>query len=200
MFEAIPVSTRKRRDLKPGTVFQYKWKKKESGEEYLSEKYVVDKEPSEPHTDAAISLTHWQSDTTLNSDVVAIWEPLPEETKPANPKQQYGDKKPPLHLVPPAFVVATAKGLGEGAGKYGAWNWRNTSVEAMTYVGAILRHLAAWVDGEEIDPESTTGKHHLDGAAASLAILIDCLSGGFLIDNRPPKGPGPELVRTPAKK
>jgi hypothetical protein len=79
-----------------------------------------------------------------------------------------------------------AIGLKEGAEKYGPWNWRSTKVEVMTYVGAIYRHMAAFVDGEDIDPDSPVGKKHLDGVAASLAILIDAIAGGFAIDNRPP--------------
>jgi hypothetical protein len=70
----------------------------------------------------------------------------------------------------------------------------------MTYVGAIERHLAAYKDGEDIDPDSKEGKGHLDGLAASLAILLDAQDGGFLIDNRPPPGPAPRLVRIPVKK
>ena len=116
---------------------------------------------------------------------------------PANPKAIYGDKKVRLDLVPPALEISAAHALGEGAAKYGAYKWRESGVEAMTYVGAIKRHLAAWVDGEELDPESTTGKHHLDGVAGSLAILLDCYHGGFLVDNRPAHGPGPRLVLTP---
>lgn len=128
-------------------------------------------------------------------------KPLGTSTAPAaNPKQAYGDKKVPLHLVPPAFDAYCAQGLGEGAVKYGAWNWRTNKVEAMTYVGAIKRHLAAWQDGEELDPESTTGKSHLAGIAASLAILIDAKECGQLIDNRPLPGAGPRLVLTPAHK
>lgn len=114
-----------------------------------------------------------------------------------NPKQAYGDKKVALQLVPAALDVAAAKGLKEGAVKYGAFNWRENDVEVMTYVGAIKRHLAAWVDGEEIDPDSIHGKHHLDGVAASLAILLDAMAGGFAVDNRPPAGPGPRLVLPP---
>jgi hypothetical protein len=116
---------------------------------------------------------------------------------PPNPKQAYGDKKVPMHTVPPALVIGAARAFGEGAVKYGAFNWRNTKVEAMTYVGAIQRHLAAFVDGEDVDPESANGKLHLDGIAACVGILLDAYHGGFLIDNRPPKGPAAELVRTP---
>lgn len=118
----------------------------------------------------------------------------------ANPKQAFGDTKPPLHLVPAALTHAVSVGLSEGRDKYGAWNWRSTKVEAMTYVGAILRHLAAYVDGEDADPDSAIGKSHLAGAAASLAILLDAQEGGFLVDNRPPKGAGGRLMREPVKR
>lgn len=118
----------------------------------------------------------------------------------ANPKQRYGDLKVPLQLVPPALTLAAATALGEGARKYGPYNWRTSKVEALTYVGAMLRHLAAWQDGEDVDPESAEGKTHLAGVAASLAILLDAIEGGFVIDNRPQPGPAPRLVRTPGAK
>ncbi len=102
-----------------------------------------------------------------------------------NPKKAFGDAKVPLHLVPPAAMIAIAKALAEGAEKYDPWNWRVDDVETMTYIGAVFRHLAAYVEGEEIDPDSPTGKTHLDGAIGSLAILIDAESVGSLIDNRP---------------
>lgn len=110
----------------------------------------------------------------------------------ANPKQRYGDRKVPLHLVPTSAQVAIAMGLKEGARKYGAFNWRETNVETMTYVGAALRHLTAWVDGEDIDPDS--GNPHLFHAMASLAILTDALASDKAIDNRPPAGPGAEML------
>ena len=46
----------------------------------------------------------------------------------------------------------------------------------------------AWQDGEDIDPDS--GNTHLAHAMASLAILIDALESGNVVDNRPPKGAG----------
>ena len=103
----------------------------------------------------------------------------------SDPKQKYGAAKVPLQLVPPSASIAIAKGLAEGAEKYEPWNWRNQPVEAMTYFGAVKRHLDAWLEGEETDPDSEHGKHHLDGAIASLAILIDARLTGSLLDNRP---------------
>ena len=109
------------------------------------------------------------------------------EPKGVNPKQQYGDLKVPLHLVPAPAMAAIAMGLKEGARKYGAYNWRTLTVEAETYIGAALRHLMAWQDGEDIDPDS--GNPHLFHAMASLAILVDAMESGNVIDNRPPAGP-----------
>jgi hypothetical protein len=120
----------------------------------------------------------------------AAWkaaQKAPEKVTLANPKQAYGDKKAPLHLVPGSAMVHIAMGLKEGSRKYGAFNWRDTNVEAQTYVGATLRHLMAYVDGEDIDPES--GNHHLSHAMASLAILVDAMESDKLIDNRPVSGP-----------
>lgn len=119
---------------------------------------------------------------------------------PANPKARYGDMKRRVDLVPPALELGAAVALAEGAEKYGPFNWRINHVEAMTYVAAIKRHLAAYVDGEDVDPESVKGKLHLEGIAASVAILLDSLYAGILIDNRPAKGPGPALTRLPAPK
>lgn len=137
------------------------------------------------------------SDVVLNGDVpmsVAV-----AALKPANPKQAYGDLKVPVHTVPPALLLGAAKAFGEGAKKYGAFNWRLSKVEVMTYVGAIQRHLMAYLDGEDVDPESSTGKLHLEGIAACVGILLDCTYGNYLIDNRPPAGPAPRMVLTPKK-
>lgn len=112
----------------------------------------------------------------------------------ANPKQAFGDLKVPLQLVPNIATAYMAMGLKEGARKYGPFNWRETNVEAMTYVGAALRHIAAFVDGEDTDPDS--GNPHLAHAMASLAILVDALESDKLIDNRPPEGPVAAFMKT----
>lgn len=101
-----------------------------------------------------------------------------------NPKQAMGDAKIQLQLVPSSVEIAIANGLVEGAEKYGAWNWRDQPVQIMTYVGSMKRHMAAYIEGEDIDPDGN-GKTHLEGAIASLAIIIDALSAGSAIDDRP---------------
>lgn len=111
-----------------------------------------------------------------------------------NPKKAQGAAKVQLQLVPPALAIGAAVALGEGAPRYGAFNWRDKPVDASTYIGAIERHLLAYKDGEDVDPESTVGKTHLEGIAACCAILLDSISLGILIDDRKP-GKAAQLIR-----
>lgn len=101
----------------------------------------------------------------------------------ADPKGEAGKLKCPMHLLPPCALQETAWVHGLGARKYGAWNWRENRVEAMTYVGAMLRHLMAWVNGEDADPDS--GLSHLAHVAAGCNIVMDARQAGMLVDNRP---------------
>ena len=100
-----------------------------------------------------------------------------------NPKSAYGIKKPPLHLIPPAAKVEHAAAMGVGAQKYGPYNWRETAVAASVYVAAAERHIDAWWDGEDLDPETLV--NHLGHAMACCGILIDAIATGNLIDDRP---------------
>lgn len=110
-----------------------------------------------------------------------------------NPKTRYGDRKQPIYLVPPAAIIAEAGVFKLGAAKYGPYNWRDNQVSSSVYQGAALRHLFAWWDGEDIDPES--GESHLAHARACLAILIDAEQNGALNDNRPVKGSSADMIR-----
>lgn len=120
--------------------------------------------------------------------------------KGVNPKEAWGDKKLKVQWVPPTVICGMAKALEEGGRKYGPYNWRETSVESMTYYGGAMRHLLAWLDGEDLDPDSENGKHHLEGALASLAILYDAVVSGYVIDNRPSKGGSPEQLLQGARR
>lgn len=118
---------------------------------------------------------------------------LKQKIDETNPKDLIGITKPDLSLIPPAALVYEALAMMEGRDKYGAYNWRSKKVQAMIYLSAALRHTLAILDGEWIDPLSK--KPHAGHARACYGILIDAFEGGFLIDNRPAKGPGPELIR-----
>jgi hypothetical protein len=108
------------------------------------------------------------------------------ETRDTNPKTQFGATKPSVGLIPPVAKLQCALAFENGAFKYGAYNWRKNSVSAMTYVHAAMRHLDAWLDGEEVT--SDTGVSNLGAVMACCAILLDAQDLGILVDDRPPAG------------
>ena len=103
-------------------------------------------------------------------------------TTPNDPKGAIGATKTPLALIPPFAMEQTAWVHKLGAEKYGPYNWRATGVCATTYVAAIMRHLNAWRDGEDLDPES--GISHIAHVACSCNILLDAQHCDTLQDDR----------------
>ena len=81
---------------------------------------------------------------------------------------KYDTGKPALELVAPEFLVGMADVLTYGANKYRPRNWE-AGMRWGRPLGALFRHVLAWMGGEENDPES--GKHHLDHAACCLMFL-----------------------------
>lgn len=110
-----------------------------------------------------------------------------------NPKDILGMKKPPLDLIPPALEIHVAMAMKDGAKKYQPFNWRGNKVQARVYIGAAKRHIAAWLDGEEIAEDS--GVHHLGHAAACIGIILDAQETGNLVDDRPRVGSASRLIK-----
>lgn len=109
-----------------------------------------------------------------------------------NPKDAMAGTKVPLHLCPDTIKIAGAMAFLEGAGKYGAHNWRAAGAIASVYKSALERHFMAWWNGEDIDPKS--GLPHLWKALACITVLIDSNLMGNLTDDRPPKAPIGDLL------
>jgi len=86
-----------------------------------------------------------------------------------------------------------AMGFRDGAEKYGPYNWRDESVAASVYIGAAMRHIDAWWDGEESAGDS--GVHHIAHALSCLAIIADATETGNLIDDRPLPGAASRLIK-----
>lgn len=108
--------------------------------------------------------------------------PAAATAKPTNPKDAIGSDKLPLHLWPTTATVLGCLGLLDGALKYGRSNWRVMGVRASIYYDAARRHLDAWFEGEDTDPDS--GLPHHAHALACLAILVDAAAAGRLTDDR----------------
>lgn len=107
---------------------------------------------------------------------------LDPTSKSTNPKDAIGSDKLPLHLWPETATATGCLGLLEGALKYGRDNWRETGVRATIYIDALRRHVNAWAEGENNDPDS--GMPHLAHALACLAIIVDAQAAGKLRDDR----------------
>lgn len=110
-----------------------------------------------------------------------------------NPKDRVGSKKLPYWVVPQTAIMHLTMGMRDGGYKYGPFNFRETRVVAEIYLDACRRHLTMWEAGEEYADDSQV--HHLGHAMACLAILIDTLEHGQLIDNRPKSPAVIELMK-----
>jgi hypothetical protein len=110
------------------------------------------------------------------------------QTKETNPKDAVGIKKAPFSTVPLPVVAELGVAMLEGALKYGRHNYRVSGVRGSVYIDAAFRHLAAFWEGQDIDPDS--GLPHLVKAIACLAVLRDSQHMGNWVDDRPPRHPG----------
>lgn len=152
----------------------------------LSLKLAEDLEASDdkaPHNNALLDFEAWDARARAQ-----ITEP-PDRT---NPKDLIGITKPNMFLVPPAAEIYMALAMQDGADKYGPYNWRENEVRASIYISALKRHIADWVDGQELAVDSN--KPHLAHALACIAILVDAIETGNLVDDRPPPGAAAALI------
>lgn len=106
------------------------------------------------------------------------------EKKDTNPKDAVGVRKAGMSCVPSEVLLELGLAMQEGARKYGRHNYRAVGVRASVYYDAVWRHLTAWWEGEDIDPES--GLHHVTKAMAGLAVLRDSIHLNNWVDDRPP--------------
>lgn len=103
-----------------------------------------------------------------------LWVPTVTGTK-------HDAGKVDLSLVSKASYDAEAGALMYGEKKYGRHNY-TAGFDASRLVAACLRHVTAWNDGEDLDPES--GLSHLAHAKACLGMMLHCMELGTLTDNR----------------
>jgi dATP/dGTP diphosphohydrolase len=106
--------------------------------------------------------------------------------KESNPKDAFGVRKVGLSCVSTPVLWELAAAMAEGAAKYGRHNYRAVGVRASVYYDAAMtRHLGAWWEGQDDDPDS--GINHITKAIASLVVLRDSMIRGNWVDDRPPK-------------
>lgn len=107
------------------------------------------------------------------------------QVKESNPKDAIGVRKAPFSSMPSRVIAEAGVALLEGNAKYGRYNYREIGVRASVYYDAVMRHLIAWWEGEDIDPDS--GLSHVTKAITALMVLRDCMIRENWEDDRPPK-------------
>jgi hypothetical protein len=85
--------------------------------------------------------------------------------------RKFDGGKPQYGLTPPKALKAIVEILTFGAEKYEPNNWKRVPDAQRRYFDALQRHLWAWKDGEQNDPES--GKNHLAHAGCCLMFLLE---------------------------
>lgn len=78
---------------------------------------------------------------------------------------KHDQSKEPLSLLSRVWLLGVSRVMAFGAKKYAAHNWRG-GIERSRLVSAALRHILAYNEGEDTDPE--TGLSHLDHASCCL--------------------------------
>lgn len=106
-------------------------------------------------------------------------------TKDTNPKDAVGTGKVPFSVISWVVIAETGLGMLEGGRKYGRHNYREAGVRGSVYFDSTLRHMTAWWEGEDIDPDS--GLNHITKAIAGLTVLRDSMIRENWVDDRPPK-------------
>jgi len=120
------------------------------------------------------------------SDLIYVWVEL-SERRDTNPKDAIGISKAPMSVIPSPALHLLGLAMLEGSLKYGRHNFREAGIRYSVYYDALMRHMNAWWEGEDIDPDS--GLPHVVKAMACCAILTDAIIAQNGNDDRPPPAP-----------
>lgn len=132
-----------------------------------------------------ITITGWNAQPTVNlntdpkpQDVSIDWSKLTftsgmvtgSGSAGGGGAMKFDDAKLPVNLLSTEALLQTAAVLKFGADKYHAHNWRDGFAWSRP-LAAAMRHIMAYNDGEDKDPES--GLSHLAHAACCIMFLLE---------------------------
>lgn len=110
--------------------------------------------------------------------------PMPDDDdKPVNKKDAVGATKASTDCIPSVAIFALGAAMADGGKKYDPYNYRDSAVKASVFHNAMNRHHWDWWEGEDFAPDSLV--HHLGHLMACCAILLDAISVGNFVDDRP---------------
>lgn len=128
-----------------------------------------------------ITPTTWETDEYKERLAAAIGEQRITDPETGGQK---GRKLQRMDLLPYDTLMKISEHYGYGADKYDDRNWEKGYAWSLSFQ-ALMRHLAAWWQGEECDEE---GKPHLSAVAFHALCLNTFANRGLGTDDRPGKG------------
>lgn len=94
---------------------------------------------------------------------------------------KFDQEKPDLSLISSIWILGVGNVLTFGKKKYAAHNWRK-GIELSRILSACLRHIFAFLGGEDLDKE--TSLPHLDHASCCLMFARELWETKKSMDNR----------------
>lgn len=94
---------------------------------------------------------------------------------------KHDQEKVKMELLSSFWLRGVAQVLTFGAAKYSADNWRR-GIEIRRLTGAAMRHLTAFNDGEDLDPE--TGLSHVFHFSCCAMFIAELMLTHPELDNR----------------
>lgn len=122
--------------------------------------------------------THEELTTTTSFE---FYEDNPERQRSEHGGVKDNASKPRVDLLPSKPLMAAGRVMAFGAKKYKPHNWRLGLGWSDTYASA-MRHLLAFMDGEDIDPESQ--EPHIVNALCQVLFLCEYYLTGTGTDDR----------------
>lgn len=125
---------------------------------------------TDPKPDYHSTPIDWTKLVVAGSGSSAGSASITSESTKSGSAMKFDEGKLPVNLLSTEALLQTAAVLKFGADKYHAHNWRDGFAWSRP-LAAAMRHIMAYNDGEDKDPES--GLSHLAHAACSIMFLLE---------------------------
>jgi hypothetical protein len=119
--------------------------------------------------------------TQTPDEVFQSYEDNPERQRQVTGGVKDNASKPRVDLIPSKPLIGVGHVLAFGAKKYKPNNWR-LGLRWSDTLGSAMRHLLAFADGQDLDPE--TGLPHIDQALAQVLFQSEYYHTNTGIDDR----------------
>lgn len=109
-------------------------------------------------------------------------------------KKEYSKGKSKIHYIPAEIILGMGHAFEMGAEKHGPYSFRDNPIDYTELIDSTMRHLLAFMNGEDNDPES--GLPHLWHAGCNIGMLEWTRVNAPEKDDRPKKSLGRNIINS----